>query len=113
MGSDSDSRYNSVMRQLLKSEEIFNANEEIPYWFNARIENVCYYPVQDMVHIGTKLRNNCLNQRLKFGQHPVTFDHLQPTDRQNFDSVLNICSENVINLLSTVPDSRGTIMYLR
>lgn len=133
VGSDSDSRFNSAMRQILQFDQNSNVNTDIPYWFNASC-NDCYicYPVQDMVHIGTKLRNNCLNQRLKFGRHTITFDHLkylikhttkekhklsmqmvQPTDRQNFHSVLQICSENVISVLSSVPNSEGTIMYLR
>lgn len=133
VGSDSDPRFNSAMRQLLQFSNNSDMNEEIPYWFNVPLQNnLCHFPVQDMVHIGTKLRNNCLNQHLKFGSHLISFDHLkylirnttkekhrltmqmvQPTDRQNFQSVLSICSENVINLLSTVPNSKGTIMYLR
>lgn len=129
IGSDSDTRFNSVMRQILQ----FDKNLNIPYWFNARFDtDRCYYPVQDMVHIGTKLRNNCLNQRLKFGQHIITFDHLkylirnvtkekhkltmsmvQPTDRQNFNSVLCISNEKVISLLLKIPNTEGTVMYLR
>lgn len=46
-------------------------------------------------------------------KHGLNPSILRPKDRQNFDSVLRICDEKVINLLSHVNNSEGTILYLR
>lgn len=94
--------------------------------------NIDYIPIQDPIHIGTKFRNRLLNGTLKFGQHIISVDHLislinsftknkhnlcmsnvKPKDRQNFDSVLRICDEKVIDLLANVDGSEGTVLYLR
>lgn len=45
--------------------------------------------------------------------HKLCPSILKPKDRQNFDSVLRICDEKVIDLLSPVDKSDGTVLYLR
>lgn len=111
-----------------------NMNDSIPYWFNTHFNTDSdYYPIQDIIHIGTKFRNRVLNKELKFGKRLISIQHLRellknvtkekhkltesvisPNDRQNFQSVLRICNERIIDLLaSNVPNSTGTIFYLR
>lgn len=127
--SDSDPRYNSVMRMEFN---LGQHNREWPNWFNVQT-NLSYIPIQDTVHIGTKLRNRLLNQSLLFGTHLISIAHLialvravpkaehklsentvNTSDRQNFDSVLAICDDKVISLLALkIKDSQGTILYLR
>lgn len=46
--------------------------------------------------------------------HRLTATILNPRDRQNYDSVLKMCSQEVIDLLKqNVPNSDGTAMYLK
>jgi hypothetical protein len=135
IGSDCDPRYNSVMKQFLHFGRQSPENVGlIPNWFGARFKtDLAYYPIQDILHIGTKFRNRLLNHTPKIGSHLISIKHLltliqkvtkekhkltqatiKPTDRQNFDSVLKICSDAVIELLaSNVEYSEGTVMYLR
>lgn len=120
------------MRQQLKLAEEQERLSNLPEWFNAGWLNLDYIPIQDPIHIGTKFRNRLLNATLKFGEHIISVDHLitlinkftknkhnlcisnvKPKDRQNFDSVLRICDDKVINLLSGVDGSAGTVLYLR
>lgn len=129
ISSDSDPRYNSVMRNGLNLGIV---NKDFPVWFNAKLE-LNYIPIQDTVHIGTKLRNRLLNNKLKFGKYDISVEHLmslvksipktehrltenivKTRDRQNFDSVLRICDEKVISLLTlNVKNCEGTVLYLR
>lgn len=94
--------------------------------------------VQDLVHIATKLRNFLINASfngkiLPIGKYEISLSHLHqllklfskdkhqltpttlnPCDKQNFKSVLRMCSSDVINLLrDNVANSRGTIQYLQ
>lgn len=94
--------------------------------------------VQDTPHVGTKLRNCILktksqSKKLPFGKkyfidmqhldylltHFSKADHtlcattLNPIDRQNFSSVLRMCSKEVTSLLRRhVKNSEGTAMFL-
>lgn len=92
---------------------------------------------QDTPHLGTKWRNRLLktlrNIKLPFGNFFIEVDHLQqlikkcskdkhqlsattlnPIDKQNYSSVLKICSPQVMNLLNQfVESSDGTRMYLQ
>lgn len=94
--------------------------------------------VQDTVHIATKLRNFFLktivnSKLLPFGckyfiqighlevllkkftkdKHNLSEYTLNPNDRQNFESVLRICDQRVIDLLrSSVVGSSATIKFL-
>lgn len=130
--SDSDPKFNSVMRNHMKLGQSKENNIDFPEWFNADIRLSDSFDIQDTVHIGTKCRNRMLNTTLKMGEHDVSVEHLEsvmqlftkekhklcpsilrPRDKQNFDSVLSICDEKVIDLLSHVNNSEGTILYLR
>lgn len=131
--SDSDQKFNSVMRNNLQLGRNRENGIHFPTWFNA---NLCastdYIPIQDTVHIGTKFRNRMLNTLLKMGNYEVSENHLalimerftkekhglcptniKPKDRQNFDSVLRICDDRVIELLSNIEGSEGTAVYLK
>lgn len=90
---------------------------------------------QDYVYIITKARNRVLtcsrlfpigrkiisSTHLKYlikhvskDKHLLTYSDLEPKDKQNFLSAEKICSEKTLKCLSDyVPESEGTIMYLR
>lgn len=132
--SDSDPKYNRAMRKLsglaeLCGSELFNLRSCVP--------KSTEYPffVQDPTHIGTKLRNfllRYLNKTLQFGKYLIKLDHLyfllnnftkdqhlltlstlNPADRQNFASVLRMCSVEVTTLLkSKVKNSDATVLFL-
>lgn len=110
IASDSDPRYNSAMRQLTG---IGKQNENYE-WFSCNIKSDTPFYIQDPVHIGTKLRNFMLGftwktHKLPFGKYFIRLQHLfelmestskdqhlltpsilNPTDRQNFQSVQRI-----------------------
>lgn len=133
--SDSDPRYNAVMKNCSRLGENGSTFSEKD-WFNCNIESDSTY-VQDTEHIATKMRNALLktdkNLSLKIGTCKITVEHLNillqnfskdkhnltpttinPIDKMNYDSVLRICDQKVMNMLSeNIPDSKGTIMYLR
>lgn len=129
--SDSDPKFNSLMKYHVNLGQ--SGTTAFPEWFNA---NLCFstnfVPIQDTIHIGTKLRNRMLGHKLRMGDYDVSMEHLSilevtftkeqhglcsitinPKDRQEFDSVLRICDEKVIDLLPNVEGSEGTILYLR
>lgn len=136
ISSDSDPKYNRAMRNLsgltkLSDFELFN-------WRSCDFKNICYpFFVQDVIHIGTKLRNFLLrfkNKSLAFGpkysielnhlyillnrfsrdQHLLTHSTLNPADRQNFSSVLRMCSDKVTTLLKIkVKNSEATVLFLK
>lgn len=90
--------------------------------------------VQDIIHIGTKLRNRLLNSSvvLRIGDEVVSALHLKmlidsvskeihglvhsdiyPEDRRNFRSLQKIMERHVLeSLQKNVADSKGTVMYL-
>lgn len=136
ISSDSDPKYNSAMRKLshlgCQSNLFLNYN-----WFSCGDTKTTFY-VQDTIHIGTKMRNFLLktisnSMKLPFGkkfyiqfshlnyllqnfpkdQHLLTASVLNPIDRQNFQSVMRICDNRVIELLKkNVPQSEGTVKFL-
>lgn len=97
--------------------------------------NVNPIPVQDTIHIGTKLRNRLLNASvlLQIGNKIATIVHIKsllnsvnkeyhglvqsdiyPEDRQNFKSLEKIMDDRVIQALeSHVPDCEATVAYLK
>lgn len=131
--SDSDPKFNSFMKYHINLGQDETNNINFPEWFNAKLcINANFMPIQDIVHIGTKFRNRILNYTLKMGNCDISVEHLSilldtytkekhnlcpstimPKDRQNFESVLRICDEKVIDLLTNVRGSDGTILYLR
>lgn len=137
ISSDSDPKYNCAMRKNSflgnKSNEYTNVN-----WFSCgnNIERPFYS--QDSTHIGTKLRSLFLKTienllKLPMGDYYIQVHHLEklikivskdvhrltattinPKDKMNFESVLKICDNRIIDLLKKhVKGSDGTIMYLQ
>lgn len=117
--SDSDSRYNGCMRDVMLSAEV-DESSGFPNWFRFDCSTAEYFPVQDTVHIGTKLRNRILKKNIRFGEHEISLQHLvimmntfsrdkhglHPThldknDRMNFISVQKITDPRVIQLLES------------
>lgn len=93
-------------------------------WFNSGSKIQPPFFVQDTIHIATKLSNIFLKNKsypnkLPFGRNYfIQVKHLEfllnPMDRQNFSSVERIFDKKVIDLLTAnVPESEGTIMFLR
>lgn len=102
-------------------------------WFT--VKNVTHVSfVQDTVHLDVKLKARLLtySQILPLGkysaqschlnllqasfckeQHNIRAKDLDHQDRQNFEAVLRITSENVMNLLDEFPDAKGTKAYLQ
>lgn len=138
VSSDSDPRYNSAMRKrsfLGDESPIFKSKK----WFSSGLceQHEGPFDMQDLIHILTKMRNAFMKtirhqHRFSFGnsyiqmnhliyllnhfprdQHCLTKSTLDPVDRQNYSSVLRMCSDKVIRLLKTkVPNSQGTIKFL-
>lgn len=130
--SDSDPRYNSVMRGLSKLGTITNIK-----WFSCDINNSFPIFIQDTVHIITKMRNFLLRtkwqrKKLPFGnktidmmhlyvllykfskdKHLLTESVLNPADRQNLASAERMCDGKVTDLLSYVEHSEATALYLK
>lgn len=130
--SDSDPKFNSFMKYHINLGQSLENDLHFPEWFNANLcSSTDFMPIQDTVHIGTKLRNRILKRTLKMGKYNVSIEHLssllkftkekhglcpstiRPKDKQNFESVLAICNEKVIDLLASVEGSEATILYLR
>lgn len=127
ISSDGDSRLLSTMKTLtsfdLKIANLTEFVKQMPY------------SIQDMIHIGTKLRNRLLNSSIIMciGTHIVTILHIKilldtvakevhglvssdifPEDRQNYGSLEKLMDDRVINALKEhVADSEATIMYLK
>lgn len=119
---DGDYRLLGSMRHNLKNNSL-------------SIDNELNCTLQDVVHIGTKLRNRLLNDlvALVVGTKVANVTHLKvllnlvskdchglvysdicPNDRQNFASVKKIVEPKVREILaSKVIDSDGTIEYIR
>lgn len=133
ISSDSDPRYNKAMRDLSGL-----GNKSQIDWFSSNAKLQSPFFIQDPTHIGTKMRNFLLStlyasRTVPFGNYFVDLDHvhtlmekvskdqhlltpsiLNPLDRQNFNSVLRVCSERVTILLKdTVKKSDGTYQYLQ
>lgn len=131
--SDSEPRYNSAGRTLSGLGN--NSHHE---WFSCSLNNEIAYFIQDIIHIATKLRNFLLsflwkNHVLPFGKYFVSLKHLydlietcskdchmltpsalNPTDRQNFESVRKMCSTEVTRALKEkINGSEGTVQYLQ
>lgn len=133
--SDSDPKFNAAMRIL---DNIGIASDIITKnWFSSEATDAPYC-LQDIYHIGTKLRNFLLKTawgrtKLPFGHYFIDVEHLRillrrvpkdqhrltdtvinPVDRQNFSSVLKMCDAKVINLLKKhIKQSEGTVMFLQ
>lgn len=128
VGFSGDSRLLQSMRFNSKFDSAIDNNQ----WF-ATDQNICF--MQDIVHIGTKLRNRLLKPSivLLIGNKIASISHLKilldskskdthglvcsdicPDDRQNYNSLRKIMAPHVREALSEyVTDSEGTIEYIR
>lgn len=123
--------------QRLLNSMIFNSklncNADLNHTFDAIHEIICF--LQDIVHIGTKLRNRLLSliafliignkivsiSHLKMlinlvskDEHGLVYSDICPDDRQNFASLLKIMEPKVRAALEKyVVGSEGTIEYIR
>lgn len=130
--SDSDTRYNSTMKDLMLSCKA-DTSSEFPAWFQFDCSTAKYIPVQDTVHCGTKLRNIFLTHTLMFGNFEISVNHVRTLmrtvgrhkhglhechiskeDKMNFMSVLKITDQKVVQLMvKYVEGSSGTAIYLK
>lgn len=130
--SDADPRYNGAMKDLIFSCPA-DKSDKFPGWFEFDCSIAKYFPIQDTVHIGTKLRNRILTNDLMFGQNEISVDHIRTLvqtvsrdqhglyelhvnqhDKMNFISVQKITDQKVIQLLGKfVNRSSGTVLYLK
>lgn len=135
ISSDSDTKYNAAMREL---SMLASPSIEFPKWFSCGEINRYPFCVQDTIHIATKLRNLLLRtfldlKLLPFGtsfirvehlydllrkvskdKHLLTASTLNPTDRQNFNSVKLMCDPRIIKCLKeNVPGSEATMQFLQ
>lgn len=133
ISSDSDPKYNRAMRKSFGS----NFNSIRSNCSPNDLKKIRYpFFVQDPTHIGTKLRNFLLRFKknpLLFGpnfsinlqhlyyllhnfskdQHLLTVSVWNPADRQNFSSVLRMCSTKVTQLLKLkVENSDASVYFL-
>lgn len=131
--SDSDPKFNSAMRTLSQL-----GYKTFIDWFSCCgfLEGQFFF--QDIIHIATKLRNFFLRtiydkRSLPFGKFFIRIEHiyellnmftkdkhqltpstLNPSDRQNFKSVLRLCHQRITILLKDhIKDSEGTIQFLQ
>lgn len=141
LSSDSDPKYNSAMKSLSMIGVESNYFTDCD-WFSCGDLNIsenAQFCVQDVPHIGTKLRCLLLKtlknpKKLPFGKkfyiqqahiayllnkftkdkHNLTASIIYPVDRQNFEeTVLRICDTKVTDLLrSSVIGSQATIKFL-
>lgn len=129
--SDGDNRLLKSMRFNSKFDSpMINNNNE---WFRNINENICF--MQDVIHIGTKLRNQLLApsvfllignriasishfkillNSVSKDEHGLVYSVICPDDRQNYDSLKKIMQPNIREALAKhVIDSEGTIEYMR
>lgn len=131
--SDSDTRYNGAMRDLMLDHKT-DAFSAFPSCFSFDCATASYLPFQDTVHIGTKLRNRLLNDKINllFGKQKITKQHLvtlidtvsrqkhglfkthiENNDKMNFLSVQKISDPKVMMALKEhVEGSAATVMFL-
>lgn len=132
--SDGDTRLLKAMRSAsdFPLYDHVHHDNDMWSWFHMNLDQSTSF-VQDTVHIGTKLRTRLLKptiiplgrfvasaSHLKIliseeskDKHGLTPTDIKPEDKMNFKSAQKMCSFSVINLLSAVPASEGTIAYLQ
>ena len=146
-GGDGDSRIMDAMKQFVS---LMSASKEpllqsipssslVPRISATWKEWFCVHPrltvsyVQDVVHVGVKLKSRLLKPSILLPVGPNFFasgNHLQMfqmaygkdqhnlrecdinhKDKQNFDSVLHIMAS--VHLLSIIPEAKGTFVYVK
>lgn len=115
-------KHNSKFNSLLNNQ-----------WFDDIVSTICF--LQDIVHIGTKLRNRLLKlvTVLMIGKkiasvahlkilinkvpkdiHGIVYHDICPDDRQNYNSLKKVMQPIVREaLVKNVPDSEATVEYIR
>lgn len=139
--ADSDPRNNAAMKMISKLGQVSQTLSQFD-WFccgdkQDNFEKISPVCVQDPTHLGCTMRNLLLRtiaspHKLPFGHHFIQQSHLKelismfskdkhnltqmvlnPIDKQNFESVLRICNDTVINLLlNHVVGSQATAKFL-
>lgn len=56
---------------------------------------------------------NLLISEFSKDKHLLTLSDLKPDDKMNFAAAEKICDPCVLDLLAKIPDSRGTVYFLR
>lgn len=103
-------------------------------WFYLRSKQLLLF-FQDPIHLATKWRNRLLfsTAQLRLGTQYISIEHLidiiedsayskldhgltrsdlNPKDRQNFNSCIKICTDDVLSILAAGADTYGTFVYL-
>lgn len=121
------------MLSAMKTRTKFNLYPSIDAFSNINVNT--FISLQDIIHIGTKLRNRLLNSSivLYLGTHIVSIAHINqliercakeihglvrsdvfPEDRQNYRSLEKMMEDRVLNALAEyVADSEATVEYLK
>ncbi|CAG9767012.1 unnamed protein product [Ceutorhynchus assimilis] len=131
--SDGDTRCLKAMKELWNFPDKSQKNWLSPYFqmeFNLKSPVV----IQDTVHILTKMKTRLLNPNitLTMGKHKISSkilaemiekfskdihclcqSDLDSADKMNFEAAKKLCSEAVINTLQKLPESEGTVQYLK
>lgn len=136
--SDGDSRLLKAMQiksnfPVLDPESAKIETEPLP-WFHMNInvhDIICF---QDFVHILTKLRTRFLKpgvvlpignkkasvdhlrymlENTRKDEHRLTLSDINAEDKMNFNSAQKMCSTSVMNCLKNIPDTEGTLIYLK
>ena len=102
-------------------------------WFAIKVCNGVSF-VQDIVHLAVKLKARFLNPSIilpigkflagihhlrliqqSFGKdvHNIREKDIDHKDRQNYDATMHITSSDVLQILSEIPDAKGTYIYLK
>ncbi|XP_031348416.1 uncharacterized protein LOC116174616 [Photinus pyralis] len=122
ISSDGDSRCLKAMK-IIAGLPAFS-KQETPYspYFQANFDINNLVPIQDTVHIATKMKNRLLNEKivLEMGNYEVSKDHLtdlintvskdkhllclsylDSSDKMNFEAIDKLSSTRVISLLTS------------
>lgn len=139
VSTDSDQKQNSAMRKcsgLGVQSSVFDKLGGAD-WFGMNVKAPPFYFL-DIPHLALNFRNCLLKtktnlNKLRFGSHYIRIQHLEfllnhfskdqhqltattlnPLDKQNFQSLLRLCDDKVINLLKLhVTGSNGTVTFLQ
>lgn len=130
--SDGDPRLLSAMKRKINFSLVDLTEDELKY---CSLYNTIKIFVQDMIHIGTKLRNRLLKELsiLAMGNKIVSIAHLKillknvsknihglvrsdicPQDLQNYASLEKVMHDRCIKAMEeNIIDSEATVMYLK
>jgi len=134
--SDGDPRllkamqYRCMIQKPISDYLWFQLGSPLGYNSTSHEHQIC---IQDTTHIGTKLRTRLLKPSiiLPMGRYAASLTHLQylvdnyskdkhfltksdlnSIDKMNFRAAEKMCSDKVIELMNSIPDTNGTVAYL-